>query len=258
MERFLNVGLAQISAVIGGILVIKYILKAINKKYFNCKNATINKVNRVLIKRHKLLGTALIFTGVIHGISSPARVLSFNLGTATWSLCVLMYLSCLLKKFLNKKEFFKKKGWVYYHRAIALLFVLVLATHILTVKGVLQRYRYSKPSGVTTDGNSTKSTTETGNIGVKTKYIDGTYTGEGIGHEPGLNVRVTIENDKIIEIALLSNNETPDRCEKAEAVIPQSIIGQQSTDVDTVAGATESSNGIIEAVNDALSKAAFE
>ena len=41
---------------------------------------------------------------------------------------------------------------------------------------------------------------------------------------------------------------------QAEGVI-NSIISAQSTDVDTVSGATFSSTGIINAVNDALGKA---
>ena len=36
--------------------------------------------------------------------------------------------------------------------------------------------------------------------------------------------------------------------------LPQTIIEQQTTTVDAVSGATRTSNGIIDAVNDALSK----
>lgn len=260
MERFLNVGLADISAAIAGLLVVKYILKAINKRFFNCKNPIINKVNMFLIKRHKLFGITLIFTGVVHGISSPRSVLSPNLGTATWLLSILMYSSCILKKRLGKNEHIKKEGWVYYHRVVALLFVLVLAVHILTMKGIIQRYRYSSPK-VTENSLTQEDNVSPEDQAIpperqpEAKYIDGTYEGEGIGHEPGIKVSVTIDKGAISDVAVVSHNETPERCSEAMQLIPQRIVAQQSTQVDAVSGATESSMGIMEAVSDALSKA---
>lgn len=46
--------------------------------------------------------------------------------------------------------------------------------------------------------------------------------------------------------------------EKAVKVVPSEIIEEQSTDVDTVSGATKSSHGIIQAVNAALLQAEEE
>ena len=50
------------------------------------------------------------------------------------------------------------------------------------------------------------------------------------------------------------NREDSAYLSQGENVI-NSIISEQSTDVDTISGATFSSTGILEAVNDALSKA---
>lgn len=87
------------------------------------------------------------------------------------------------------------------------------------------------------------------------KYKDGTYTGTGRGFKPGLQVEVTIKANKINRVEIISQNETPRYCEYALQKVPQEIIKAQSTKVDTVSGATRTSEGVIEAVNDALSKA---
>lgn len=89
----------------------------------------------------------------------------------------------------------------------------------------------------------------------QTKYIDGIYEGQAAGKNPGIKVSVTIKNDKISDITVVSTNDNKDYFDKASAVIPESIIKAQSTNVETVSGATLSSNGIIKAVEDALSKA---
>jgi NosR/NirI family transcriptional regulator, nitrous oxide reductase regulator len=86
-------------------------------------------------------------------------------------------------------------------------------------------------------------------------YKDGTYTGTGRGYRPGLQVEVTIEDSKITDIEIGSNNETPRYTTRPFNTIPQEIIESQSTDVDTVSGATRTSNGIIAAVEDALNQA---
>lgn len=104
--------------------------------------------------------------------------------------------------------------------------------------------------------NSTSSTTNNTKITTTpTKYKDGTYTGTGRGYRPGLKVSVTIKNDKITKIELVSSNETPGFYERAINVVPNEIIKSQSTNVNAVSGATRTSNGIMEAVDDALSQA---
>ena len=86
-------------------------------------------------------------------------------------------------------------------------------------------------------------------------YKDGTYTGSGQGFGGAVEVQVTLENDSITDIQVTSApGEDSAYLSQAEGVI-NSIISAQSTDVDTVSGATFSSTGIINAVNDALGKA---
>ena len=64
-----------------------------------------------------------------------------------------------------------------------------------------------------------------------------------------------IKNQTIRSINILSNSDDAAFFNRAKEGVTASIIAKQSTDVDTVSGATFSSTGIINAVVDALGKA---
>lgn len=86
-------------------------------------------------------------------------------------------------------------------------------------------------------------------------YKDGAYTGSAQGFGGAITVQVTLANDEITDIQVTSApGEDSAYLSQGEGVI-SSIISVQSTDVDTVSGATFSSTGIINAVVDALGKA---
>ena len=83
---------------------------------------------------------------------------------------------------------------------------------------------------------------------------DGVYTGSGTGFRGTTTVEVTVDNGKISNITVTSYQDDKQFFSRAESGIISSIISSQSTDVDTVSGATFSSNGLIEAVSDALGR----
>lgn len=86
-------------------------------------------------------------------------------------------------------------------------------------------------------------------------YKDGSYTGSAQGFGGAIEVQVTLKDDEITDIQVTSApGEDSAYLSQGEGVI-SSIISAQSTDVDTVSGATFSSTGIINAVVDALGKA---
>ncbi len=85
-------------------------------------------------------------------------------------------------------------------------------------------------------------------------YNDGKYTGSGTGRNGSLSVEVTVKNGAITTIEVGDNNETASYLEKAKGVIDD-IIAEQSTEVNTISGATISSRAIIEAVGSALAQA---
>ncbi|MDD4439476.1 MAG: FAD-binding protein, partial [Tissierellia bacterium] len=83
----------------------------------------------------------------------------------------------------------------------------------------------------------------------------GKYVGEGQGLNGPIKVEVTVTADEITEIKVLEHKETPGVSDLAIKDVPASIVEGQGLAVDIVAGATYSSNGIIEAVTKALEQA---
>lgn len=85
------------------------------------------------------------------------------------------------------------------------------------------------------------------------KYVDGTYTGEGQGASGTIKVEVNVEKGKIKEVNLIEHNETKTLVEGVQDnMIPEIIENQSTEGVEAVAGATNSSKGVLEAVNKAL------
>ncbi len=89
----------------------------------------------------------------------------------------------------------------------------------------------------------------------ESSWNDGEYEGTSEGMHGDLGVNVVIEDGKISKIDIVSQNETEGVSDVAMERVPENIIDKQSTEVDTVSGATESSKTIIAAVEDALTKA---
>ena len=105
-------------------------------------------------------------------------------------------------------------------------------------------------SASTEDSSASDDAADADNV-----YKDGTYTGEADGYGGTIQVEVTLASDEITSINVVSApGEDSAYLSQAESVI-DSILSAQSTDVDTVSGATFSSTGILNAVDDALGKA---
>lgn len=86
-------------------------------------------------------------------------------------------------------------------------------------------------------------------------YKNGTYTGEADGFGGTIEVEVRIEKHKVAEVNIVSaDGEDGSYLSMAEDIIPK-IVEAQSTDVDTISGATFSSTGIKNAAKEALEKA---
>lgn len=86
-------------------------------------------------------------------------------------------------------------------------------------------------------------------------YENGTFEGEGSGYGGSIVVSVTVEYDVITDVHVVSH-DTEDQAyfEQAEPLVDKVVSGQ-TTDVDIVAGASFSSRGILEGIENALDKA---
>lgn len=104
-------------------------------------------------------------------------------------------------------------------------------------------------------GNAGGSAPSVSKVSESGTWKDGTYTGSGKGFGGTISVKVTVKDGKISAIDVTSaSGETASYFSKAKGIIPK-IISGQTTNVDAASGATYSSNGIITAVRNALSKA---
>ena len=105
------------------------------------------------------------------------------------------------------------------------------------------------------DNNASDANTEDASSDSDNVYKDGTYTGEGQGYGGTIQVEVTLASDEITSINVVSApGEDSAYLSQGEGVI-DSVLSAQSTDVDTISGATFSSTGILNAIDDALGKA---
>lgn len=104
-------------------------------------------------------------------------------------------------------------------------------------------------------GNAGGSAPSVSKVSESGTWKDGTYTGSGKGFGGTISVKITVKDGKISAIDVTSaSGETASYFSKAKGIIPKMISGQ-TTNVDVASGATYSSNGIITAVRNALSKA---
>lgn len=255
MDFIFDIVLARITFAIVILLSIIYILRKIIQKKFAKTRGFINKLNIFLRQNHKAMGVLAIILGLVHGILSSDNIFIFNLGTYTWFLLVLLGASWYYK------SKFKRKSWMYYHRILAVLFISTLFFHIVEVGGFTSNILSISPDKNPSQDISNTDTSHT-NVApntrsfTNTKYKDGIYTGNATGYRPGLVVQVTISKGTIANITIVAHNERdPKHYGLAMKQVPEEIIKNQSTTVDGISGATRTSNGIKNAVNDALTKA---
>lgn len=236
----------------------------------------MKKLNGMLGYSHIALGVLLVVVGLVHGLASSQSVLSANVGTFLWVLSILLGINYAVRRYLPKKS-----TWIVIHRYLTILLLACLVWHIVDVGGIgvfraadkLNNKQPLQPQPVVSgsvspevaDNSAQVSSTVQATSSLIEKanesamgavFKDGTYTGVADGFGPNLTVSVTIQDNKITDIEIVSHNERNQRYfARPMREVPAAIIEGQTLDVDTVAGATYTSVGIINAVRDALSQA---
>ena len=103
----------------------------------------------------------------------------------------------------------------------------------------------------TEDASKTEdNTTVKGNF----PYKEGIYYGTAEGYNGEIEVAVVLQ-DKSIKAVLVTKNHDDEKFFNRAMDVVKNIMKKQSTDVDVVSGATYSSNGLINAVKNALKEA---
>ena len=86
-------------------------------------------------------------------------------------------------------------------------------------------------------------------------FTAGTYVGKGQGNNGEVSVSVTFDEEKIVDVQVTEHSETAGVSDPAIEQIPGQIVEEQSLSVDMVAGASNTSKAILEAVADAVAQA---
>ncbi len=89
-------------------------------------------------------------------------------------------------------------------------------------------------------------------------FNPGTYSGVGSGHGGEIKVAVTVSSRQILKIEVLSAAETAVIGDSAFDELAKRVIAANSAEVDSVSGASGSSEGYLAAVKAALAQAGFK
>ena len=242
-------------------------------------------LNRFFRKIHIPFGVLMLITGTLHGIlagnPASATLSSFTfapvLFTWNWGTACLLIMLGLALTYLLRRQL--KKRWMTAHRILTLALIAVSVLHItgvgvqifdrLSGRQEMRTTAAASSSGSSSassssagssasSGETTSSSADASSGGVVTfsgaTLKDGTYQGSADGYNGTIAVSVTVSGGKVTKIGVDSENDTDRFFSSAESVL-NTIVNQQSLDVDAVSGATFSSAGLINAVSDALQSA---
>ena len=113
-------------------------------------------------------------------------------------------------------------------------------------------------SGDKASANSTAASSDSKAVDANSAsgtYKDGEYLGKASAYNGNVEVKVTISGGKMTAIDIVKTKDDEDYFFDAQKKVIPEILEKQSTDVDAVAGATTSSEGIAHAVEKALEQA---
>lgn len=98
----------------------------------------------------------------------------------------------------------------------------------------------------------------TGNLSMGENFKEGTYLGSANGYKGEIKVEVKLSKDKIEDIKVISNTDTPIISDAPANIIPKKVLKTQGLGVDIVAGATGTSRGVIAAINNAIKSSGYK
>lgn len=219
----MGIVLGYISFLCGVLLLLKAVTRKLKWK----------KLDRILMRGHKWLCVAMVVTCLAHIVYVIPVMANRSKGVKiTGAIAVLLIIAIIVFcHAVKKKE--KNLRW---HRILSAAMMLVVIWHIVVSIMDFKDYQ-TKVSNIQIQGIDASG------------VADGTYIGKyDVGYIRA-EVEVTVENEKITNIALVQHEN--EKGKLAEKVVEE-IIKEQRTDVDEVTGATNSSKVIKKAVEEAL------
>lgn len=219
----MGIVLGYISFLCGVLLLLKAVTRKLKWK----------KLDRILMRGHKWLCVAMVVTCLAHIVYVIPVMANRSKGVKiTGAIAVLLIIAIIVFcHAVKKKE--KNLRW---HRILSAAMMVVVVWHIVVSIMDFKDYQ-TKVSNIQIQGIDASG------------VADGTYTGKcDVGYIRA-EVEVTVENEKITNIALVQHEN--EKGKLAEKVVEE-IIKEQRTDVDEVTGATNSSKVIKKAVEEAM------
>lgn len=85
-------------------------------------------------------------------------------------------------------------------------------------------------------------------------YKNGVYLGSAPSYKNEMHVQVTITKGWISGLAIVKTDDDKEYLEKVESKLLNAVLETQSTDIDAITGATFTSYGILDGIDNALEK----
>lgn len=216
--------------VLGILCVICFLLlamKMVTRKFH------LQKIDVFLMRIHKPICVLLIVLCVLHVISVIPVLKNRSAAVISAGIIAIVGMLLLICLCHTIKE---KQKRVHWHKIMTLFFAICIVSHIVAYNidfGAYQR----KVTNVTFEDIH------------MSKIKDGIYQGEYDAGFIYAKVAVGVKDGKITSIDILEHRN--ERGKSAEIII-EDILASQELDVDTISGATNSSNVIKKAVENAL------
>ena len=194
------------------------------------------KADRFLMKFHKFISGLLVISCFLHVIFvvpvlKNRSILVIITGIASVIFMILVICFCHMIKDKKKK--------IWWHRVLTIIMAICIAGHIVTWIVDFNDYQQKVSEIVIED-------IELGNV------KDGVYEGEYDAGYIYARIEVEIRNNEIVSITLLEHRN--ERGKPAESILDE-VVAKQKIDVDAVSGATNSSNVIKKAIENAVKNA---
>lgn len=139
--------------------------------------------------------------------------------------------------------------WKFLIRIVSLI---VIVTAIVNYNGVLNDRTEAEQKAKTEYEEQLK---KMGISEEKGNYNDGTYTGSARGYGGTVTMSVTIKDGSISSVDVVSASNEDAAYWNAALGLIDNVLAVQYADIDVVSGATFSSNGLLNAVKEALDQA---
>lgn len=211
----------------------------------------------------KLQRLSYIFYGLIYfhvaclfGLQIARGNQAYQIELAIYTAIFGIYLVCRVALYLKNT---KKLSASKYLRNIGIPVISVISACMVLINPLADSMPESESLADATEESNTVIETQSVALAesqpATPSYQDGTWTGTASGYNDDITVSVTIENGMITDISVIETADDEPYFDWAEEEILPNIITTQSTQVDSVSGATFSSKGLKAAVEHALEKA---